>query len=432
MKFKKALCSTLQFLKKETVLSIAAILAVVSAFFVPPSRDYLEYIDFRVLALLYCLMLVVAGLQGIGVFRYLGDRLLRKVRSTRQLSLLLVALCFFSGMFITNDVALITFVPFAVMVLTMAGQETLLIPVVVLQTIAANLGSMLTPIGNPQNLYLYSAFELPMGTFLLYMLPLTAASALLLVLAVLFLKNHPLHTDAGSLSASADSDDAPSCAPASRPQPFDGADPVDSPSPAPASRPQPSDGTEPGDGPAHAPAPQRPHRGKLAGYLLLFAVCLACVIRILPWPVMLAILVVAVLILDRSLFAKADYFLLLTFVCFFLFIGNVGRIPAIADFLRSFIEKRELLLGVLLSQFISNVPAAILLSGFTENVRALLYGVNVGGLGTLIASLASVISFRLYGNSKGASKGAYVKAFTLYNVAFLLMLCGLAALLLVC
>lgn len=432
MKFKKALCSTLQFLKKETVLSIAAILAVVSAFFVPPSRDYLEYIDFRVLALLYCLMLVVAGLQGIGVFRYLGDRLLQKVRSTRQLSLLLVALCFFSGMFITNDVALITFVPFAVMVLTMAGQETLLIPVVVLQTIAANLGSMLTPIGNPQNLYLYSAFELPMGTFLLYMLPLTAASALLLVLAVLFLKNHPLHTDAGSLSASADSDDAPSCAPASRPQPFDGADPVDSPSPAPASRPQPSDGTEPGDGPAHAPAPQRPHRGKLAGYLLLFAVCLACVIRILPWPAMLAILVVAVLILDRSLFAKADYFLLLTFVCFFLFIGNVGRIPAIADFLRSFIEKRELLLGVLLSQFISNVPAAILLSGFTENVRALLYGVNVGGLGTLIASLASVISFRLYGNSKGASKGAYVKAFTLYNVAFLLMLCGLAALLLVC
>ena len=450
MKFKKALCSTLQFLKKETVLSIAAILAVVSAFFVPPSRGYLEYIDFRVLALLYCLMLVVAGLQGIGVFRYLGDRLLRKVRSTRQLSLLLVALCFFSGMFITNDVALITFVPFAVMVLTMAGQETLLIPVVVLQTIAANLGSMLTPIGNPQNLYLYSAFELPMGTFLLYMLPLTAASALLLVLAVLFLKNHPLHTDAGSLSASADSDDAPSCAPASRPQPFDsadsddapshapasrpqpfdGADPVDSPSPAPASRPQPSDGTEPGDGPAHAPAPQRPHRGKLAGYLLLFAVCLACVIRILPWPVMLATLVVAVLILDRSLFAKADYFLLLTFVCFFLFIGNVGRIPAIADFLRSFIEKRELLLGVLLSQFISNVPTAILLSGFTENVRALLYGVNVGGLGTLIASLASVISFRLYGNSKGASKGAYVKAFTLYNVAFLLMLCGLAALLL--
>lgn len=430
MKFKKALCSTLQFLKKETVLSIAAILAVVSAFFVPPSRDYLEYIDFRVLALLYCLMLVVAGLQGIGVFRYLGDRLLRKVRSTRQLSLLLVALCFFSGMFITNDVALITFVPFAVMVLTMAGQETLLIPVVVLQTIAANLGSMLTPIGNPQNLYLYSAFELPMGTFLLYMLPLTAASALLLVLAVLFLKNHPLHTDAGSLSANADPDDAPSCTPASRPQPFDGADPVDSPSPAPASRPQPSEGTEPGEGPAHAPAPQRPHRGKLAGYLLLFAVCLACVIRILPWPVMLAILVVAVLILDRSLFAKADYFLLLTFVCFFLFIGNVGRIPAIADFLRSFIEKRELLLGVLLSQFISNVPAAILLSGFTENVRALLYGVNVGGLGTLIASLASVISFRLYGNSKGASKGAYVKAFTLYNVAFLLMLCGLAALLL--
>lgn len=374
---KKMITALYSFLKKEAVLSISAILAFVSAFFVPPSRGYIEYIDFRVLALLYCLMLVVAGMQGIGVFNYLGDRLLQKVGSTRQLTLLLVALCFFSGMFITNDVALITFVPFAVMVLTMAGQESLLIPVVVLQTIAANLGSMLTPIGNPQNLYLYSAFEVPIGTFLLYMLPLTAASALLLALAVLFLKNHPLHPQNGS-----------------------------------------------------SPAPQRPHKGKLAAFLLLFAVCLACVVRILPWPVMLAVLGISILLLDRSLFAKADYFLLLTFVCFFLFIGNMEQIPAIADFLRSFIEKRELLLGVLFSQFISNVPAAILLSGFTENVRALLYGVNVGGLGTLIASLASVISFRLYGNSKGAAKGAYVRAFTLYNLVFLLILCGLAALLL--
>lgn len=374
---KKMITALYSFLKKETVLSISAILAFASAFFVPPSIGYIEYIDFRVLALLYCLMLVVAGMQSIGVFNYLGDRLLQKVGSTRQLTLLLVALCFFSGMFITNDVALITFVPFAVMVLTMAGQESLLIPVVVLQTIAANLGSMLTPIGNPQNLYLYSAFEVPIGTFLLYMLPLTAASALLLALAVLFLKNHPLHPQNES-----------------------------------------------------SPAPQRPHKGKLAAFLLLFAVCLACVVRILPWPVMLAVLGISILLLDRSLFAKADYFLLLTFVCFFVFIGNMEQIPAIADFLRSFIEKRELLLGVLFSQFISNVPAAILLSGFTENVRALLYGVNVGGLGTLIASLASVISFRLYGNSKGASKGAYVRAFTLYNLVFLLILCGLAALLL--
>lgn len=380
---KKMITALYSFLKKETVLSISAILALVSAFFVPPSGDYIEYIDFRVLALLYCLMLVVAGMQSIGVFNYLGDRLLQKVGSTRQLTFLLVTLCFFSGMFITNDVALITFVPFAVMVLTMAGQESLLIPVVVLQTVAANLGSMLTPIGNPQNLYLYSAFEVPIGTFLLYMLPLTAASALLLALAVLFLKNHPLHPETGSSSCASDS-----------------------------------------------PVPQRPNKKKLAAFLLLFAVCLACVVRILPWPVMLAVLGISILFLDRSLFAKADYFLLLTFVCFFLFIGNMEQIPAIADFLRSFIEKRELLLGVLFSQFISNVPAAILLSGFTENVRALLYGVNVGGLGTLIASLASVISFRLYGNSKGASKGAYVKAFTLYNLVFLLILCGLAALLL--
>lgn len=397
---KKILTTIYSFLKKETVLSVAAILAFVSAFFVPPSRGYIEYIDFRVLALLFCLMLVVAGMQGIGVFRYLGDRLLQKVKTTRQLTLLLVALCFFSGMFITNDVALITFVPFAVMVLTMAGQESLLIPVVVLQTIAANLGSMLTPIGNPQNLYLYSAFEVPIGTFLLYMLPLTAASALLLVLAVLFLKNHPLHPNTGSSSCAS------------------------------GSRPASSGDSELRESLPESPAPQRPHRGKLAAFLLLFAVCLACVVRIIPWPVMLAVLGISILLLDRSLFAKADYFLLLTFVCFFLFIGNMEQIPAIADFLRSFIEKRELLLGILFSQFISNVPAAILLSGFTENIRALLYGVNVGGLGTLIASLASVISFRLYGNSKGASKGAFVRTFTLYNLVFLLLLGGLAALLL--
>ena len=289
---KKILTTIYSFLKKETVLSVAAILAFVSAFFVPPSRGYIEYIDFRVLALLFCLMLVVAGMQGIGVFRYLGDRLLQKVKTTRQLTLLLVALCFFSGMFITNDVALITFVPFAVMVLTMAGQESLLIPVVVLQTIAANLGSMLTPIGNPQNLYLYSAFEVPIGTFLLYMLPLTAASALLLVLAVLFLKNQPLHPNAGNSSCAS------------------------------GSRPAPSEDSEQRESLPDSPAPQRPHRGKLAAFLLLFAVCLACVVRIIPWPVMLAVLGISILLLDRSLFAKADYFLLLTFVCFFLFIGK--------------------------------------------------------------------------------------------------------------
>ena len=361
------------FFKKETVLCLAAAVAGVSMFFVPPDRAYLEYPDFRVLALLFCLMLVVAGLQSVGLFRYLGFRLLGGMRSTRQLSLLLVALCFFSSMIITNDVALITFVPFAVMVLKLADQGELLIPVVVLQTVAANLGSMLTPIGNPQNLYLYSAFDLSMGSFLGIMFPLALLSMVLLGAAVFLRGSKPLTVgDMGEVKA--------------------------------------------------------PPKGRLLAYIGLFLVCLGCVVRLLPWQAMLGVLILAVLCIDRKLFWGVDYFLLLTFLCFLLFIGNVERIPAVSSLLRQWIHVSELPVGVVLSQAISNVPAAILLSGFTENVRPLLYGVNIGGLGTLIASLASVISYRCYGNCENAQKGTYLRVFTLYNVIFLILLYGAAAL----
>ena len=363
------------FFKKETVLCIAALLSLLSAFFVPPSAEYLEYMDWRVLALLFCLMLVVAGLQSIGLFKFLGFMLLARIRTTRQLCLLLVGLCFFSAMLITNDVALITFVPFAIMILDMAGQSGLLIPVVVLQTIAANLGSMLTPIGNPQNLYLYSAFSIPMGTFLLEMLPLTLLSLAMLVVSVFLLPKSEITVTAPE-------------------------------------------------------KPSSPPKGRLVFYLLLFLTALSCVVRLLPWPAMLAILILAVLCGDRERFRSVDYFLLLTFVCFFLFIGNMERIPAVSSLLQSLIQGRELLLGILLSQCISNVPAAILLSGFTDAVKPLLYGVNIGGLGTLIASLASVISYRAYGDSKGAAKGAYMKTFTLYNLIFLIILAVAATMLL--
>lgn len=363
--------SLLSFMKKEAVLCAAGLLAVISAFIVPPSVACLKYIDYRVLALLFGLMLVVAGFQSIGFFRYLGDRLLAKASCTRHLCLLLVFLCFFSSMLITNDVALLTFVPFAVMLFAMAGEAKLLIPVVVLQTIAANLGSMLTPIGNPQNLYLYSTYAFSPADFVLHMLPLSALSAGLLLLCSILLPNRPLAAPAGQNSS---------------------------------------------------PAVKIPAAGKLIAYTLLFLVCLLCVFRLISWPVMLGILVCAVFFLDKKLFRSVDYFLLLTFVCFFLFIGNMQRIPAISDLLRSLITGRELLLGALFSQCISNVPAAILLSGFTDQALPLLYGVNVGGLGTLIASLASVISYRLYSGSRNARKGAYLKVFTLYNVLFLVVL----------
>lgn len=369
----------LSFIKKEAVLCAAGLLAVVSAFIVPPSIAYLKYIDYRVLALLFGLMLVVAGFQSIGFFRYLGDRLLAKASCTRHLCLLLVFLCFFSSMLITNDVALLTFVPFAVMLFAMAGEAKLLIPVVVLQTIAANLGSMLTPIGNPQNLYLYSTYAFSPADFVLHMLPLSALSAGLLLLCSILLPNRPLAAPASQNSS---------------------------------------------------PTVKIPAVHKLIAYTLLFLVCLLCVFRLISWPIMLGILVCAVFFLDRRLFRSVDYFLLLTFVCFFLFIGNMQRIPAISDLLRSLINGRELLLGTLFSQCISNVPAAILLSGFTDQTLPLLYGVNVGGLGTLIASLASVISYRLYSGSRNARKGAYLKIFTLYNVLFLVVLYIVAQILL--
>lgn len=362
------------FFKKETVLCIAALLSVISAFIVPPSAEYLEYMDWRVLALLFGLMLVVAGLQSIGLFRYLGLKLLGKIKTTRQLCLLLAALCFFSAMLITNDVALITFVPFAVMILSMADQSRLLIPTVVLQTISTNLGSMLTPIGNPQNLYLYSAFSIPFGTFILDMLPLTVLSFLLVVVSIFLLPKSEITVT----------------------------------------------------------APERPTplpKGRLIFYLALFLIAISCVIRLLPWPAMLAILSLAALIIDRKLFKSVDYFLLLTFMCFFLFIGNMERIPAVSQLLQTFIQGRELLLSILLSQCISNVPAAILLSGFTDAAKPLLYGINIGGLGTLIASLASVISYRAYGESENAAKGAYIKTFTLYSIVFLAILAPAAVLL---
>ena len=365
----------MSFFQKQTVLCIAALLSALSCFFVPPSAEYLEYMDWRVLALLFGLMLVVKGLQAVGLFQFLGNSLLSRVNTTRQLCLLLASLCFFSAMFVTNDVALIAFVPFAVMVLSMAGEKGLLIPVIVLQTIAANLGSMLTPIGNPQNLYLYSKFSIPVGRFLAMMLPLTLLSYILLAAVIRFLPNKKIQA---SLPGK--------CIP--------------------------------------------PSGRKLSCYLVLFLVALGCVLRLISWPVMLAVLIVAVFFLDKKLFRAVDYFLLLTFVFFFLFIGNMERIPAVSALLASLLSGREFFLSLLLSQCISNVPAAILLSGFTQEAQELLYGVNIGGLGTLVASLASVISFQIYSAAPDASKRSYLKAFTACSLLFLAVLSPAALLLL--
>ena len=364
----------IHFFKQETVLCAALALAALSMFLVRPDAEYLSYIDFRTLAILFCLMGAMAGLQKTGVFQWIAQALLARVRKTRQLVWILVLLCFFSSMAVTNDVALITFVPFTFTVLDLIGPEArkrLTIPIVVLQTIAANLGSMLTPIGNPQNLYLYGKAGLSLGAFLLLMLPYACVSFLLIMLWSIVQSrayNVPVEVS------------------------FREEIRLDR------------------------------KKAQLAGYLVLFALDLLTVARVIPYGLALLLTIAGLLVLDRSIFARVDYSLLLTFVGFFVFIGNMGRLPVFYEFLQKIVSGHELLAGAAASQVISNVPAALLLSGFTENFPPLIIGVNIGGLGTLIASMASLISYKFVAREEPGMKGTYFRQFTFSNVAFLAVL----------
>ena len=366
-----------EFLKKETVLCIAFLLAVISAFIVPVDSQYIEYMDFRVLVLLFALMTVMSGLQSLGIFEKLSYSLLKYVKSTRSLTLLLVSLCFFLAMFITNDVALITFVPFTILILEKIDSPKNLIPIIVLETIAANLGSMLTPIGNPQNLYLYGLSGLSISEFLLHMALSTIISFVLLIICSLFLKKEEI-----TILETTNT--------------FENKKPV-----------------------------------LTAYYFVLFLLCLLTVAYLIPYPVLLLVSIPVLLIWDRATLKKVDYSLLLTFISFFVFIGNMQRIPAVAEMISSLVEGKELITAFLASQIISNVPAAMLLSGFTDNYRDLLLGVNIGGLGSLIASLASLISFKYFANyvaklpkESNITKGKYLAHFTSMNVLFAAFLLG--------
>lgn len=362
------------FIKREPVLVAAAVCAAVSCCFVPPDGAYWSYFDLRTLALLYCLMVVVAGLRQAGLFGRMAHALCGRAGTVRGLAMVLVGLSFFSAMVITNDVALLTFVPFAVTVLTLCGRQRDLIYIVVLQTVAANLGSMLTPVGNPQNLYLYSRYEMAFGDFFAITAPVWGLSLVLLAAA---------------------------CLPVSREKPV----------------------LALGEVPVV-------DRRKLWVNGALFIVCLLVVIRVLPWWGMLGIVVAVVLaVFDRRALRQADFMLLLTFCAFFIFSGNLGRIDAVAAALRQLMTGHEYPVALLSSQVISNVPAALLLSGFTDKVQPLVLGVNVGGLGTPIASLASLISLKLYGKAEGARTGRYLAVFTLINVLFLAVLTAAVVLL---
>ena len=358
-----------EFIKNEIVLILSFVLAVISAFFITPSKEYFEYIDFRTLGLLFCLMAVMAGLNSMGVFKVIAEKMLSKVKSVSGLSLILGLLCFFSSMIITNDVALITFVPFTITALKLSGKMDKLIWIVTIETVAANLGSMLTPIGNPQNLYLFSAFNMSMSEFLVAILPYALLSLVLVIISSFL-------TGKGETK---------------------------------------SDSTE-----------EKYNFSKLhiGIFAILFFLSLLTVFRVIPYIITIIITLVVLLIFNRNVITKVDYSLLFTFVFLFIFIGNLGEIKPISDFLKNIVNGNEVGVGIISSQVFSNVPAAILLSKFTENAKDLLIGVNLGGLGTLIASMASLISFKFVAKEK-VNIGKYILIFTIVNIVFLILNLGL-------
>ncbi len=353
-----------ELIKNEIVLILSFVLAVVSAFFVTPNKGYLDYIDFRTLGLLFCLMSVIAGLNNLGVFKLIAEKMLSKVKSITGISLILSLLCFFSSMVITNDVALITFIPFTITTLKLSGKMDKLIWIVITETIAANLGSMLTPIGNPQNLYLFSAFNMSIGDFLTTILPYAILSLFLVVMTCLI-------TGKGKINS--EQIENKYCFP----------------------------------------------KLLIGVFLSLFILSLLTVFRVIPYVITVIITIITLLVFDKKTILKIDYSLLFTFVFLFIFIGNLGEIKPISDFLKNIVNGNEVIVGIVSSQVFSNVPAAILLSNFTENAKDLLIGVNLGGLGTLIASMASLISFKFVAKEK-VSTGKYILTFTFLNIIFLI------------
>ena len=356
------------YFKSEIVLTVALLAAIASMLIVPPDAAYIGYIDTHVLMLLFALMAVVAGLKRCGLMDRICQLLVSRAGSVRMLGTALSAACFFSAMLVTNDVALITFVPLTTALLSAYPRQLML--AVTLETIAANLGSMATPIGNPQNLYLYAHYSMPMGAFLRAVGPLTLASFVLVMLSCLLLSGE--RVTAAQVQA------------------------------------------------------KEIDKKALALHGVQFAVCLVSVLGVVPKEFSFAFVLVTMLIWHRSLLLQVDYTLLLTFVCFFVFVGNLGRVQAVSGLLSRVIAGREMEVGILASQVISNVPAALMLSPFTQDAAALMRGVDLGGLGTLVASLASLISFKLYMKAPGAKAGRYLGMFTALNLAFLAVLYALA------
>ena len=360
------------FLRNEAVLCIAFICACASMAAAGDVSQAPSYIDWRVIILLFCLMASVAGLRSSGVMARIAQAIVAGERQKRLVCLALVMLPFFSSMVITNDVALLTFVPIAIIALETAGWKDDLVRVVVLQAIGANLGGMVTPVGNPQNLFIFTTYELSAGDFFFALAPFGALALFLLVLACV-----SFGTSKATVRLDLDS--------------------------------------------------QAIDVKRFALHAGLFVLCLLAVARILPDLVLLPILAAALFLFDRRVFAKVDYALLATFVCFFVFSGNMAHMPEMQNLLGGLMGDHPMLTSLITSQVISNVPASVLLAGFTANWHSLLIGVDLGGLGTPIASLASLIAFRMYMHTAGASGRAFMREFAIANIVALVLMTALYA-----
>ena len=354
------------FVKKNTVMLIALLAAVITCFFVPPDKAYLEYFDFKTLTCLFCVLAVVCALKNINFFYMLAKKIVRIFRNARLSILALVYITFLGSMLIANDMALLTFLPLGMFVLTTTGKGKYMAFTFIMQNIAANLGGMLTPFGNPQNLYLYTKFEIPNLEFMQIMAaPFVLAIALITLCCVIFVKPEPLELKEEKLSL-----------------------PV----------------------------------GRSVAYLALFVLAIAIVFRSIPYWIGLIVIPAVLLFMDRKALRDVDYPLLFTFVFFFVFSGNMARIDGVRQLFSYLLEKSTLLVSVASCQVISNVPSAILLSQFTANYRDLLLGVNIGGVGTLISSLASLITFREYTKQNKGKTGYYILLFSAFNFGFLIIL----------
>ena len=345
---------------------VALCAAIVTAFFVPPDGAYLDYFDVKTLTCLFCVLAVVCALKNIRFFYILAKKIVQRFRNARMAVLVLVYITFIGSMLIANDMALLTFLPLGYLVLSSTGKQKYMAFTFIMQNIAANLGGMLTPFGNPQNLYLYTKFNIPTMEFMqIMLLPFVVSVCLITVCCLVFVKGEPLEVADEKVQL-----------------PF----------------------------------------WRTAVYLALFALAIAIVFRGIPYWIGLIVIPAALLFLDRKALKMVDYPLLLTFVFFFVFSGNMARIQWVRDIFSSLLEKSTLLFSILSCQFISNVPSAILLGQFTENYRELLLGVNIGGVGTLISSLASLITFREYTAHNPGKGGSYIWTFSLFNFAFLIIL----------